>query len=443
MSETSRAGLDEQEMSHPGEEMKAWSWAAFNSTYLPALILAMGTGIAVPSIPAIAQSFHVGFAVATGITTSFLIGNVAGALPAGWLIDRFGRRRIMLMGPILTAVMAFAVVWAHNYPELLALRFADGFAAQLWLMGRLAGISHGSAPEQRGRQVSWMFGMDNTGRALGPLIGGVMATSWGIRSPFVAYGVLALLALVPAYRYIQDTPRRAVAPARGEAADNDTPRAPASAISSFTYRRLLTTRANYFAIAFFAACARGPIQASLLNLYAAFRYHMNPSQIGFLASAAAFVMLPIGFVAGWAMDRFGRKRTMVPGFGGVALTMIGLALTAIFNMTVAIYVTIFLFTAFFQGITGGSIQTVGADVAPPEARGKFLGLWRFVGQGGVALSPVIFASLATVSYAASFLFIGISGGIAATIVAFKVPETGGKRAYADRVVKDEPASRST
>lgn len=93
---------------------KAWSWTALNSTYLPALIFAMGTGIAVPAIPALAQSFHISFAVATGITTSFLIGNVAGALPAGWLIDRYGRRRVMLTGPVLTAILAFAVVFAHS-----------------------------------------------------------------------------------------------------------------------------------------------------------------------------------------------------------------------------------------------------------------------------------------------------------------------------------------
>lgn len=95
---------------NPNEDMKAWSWAAFNSTYLPALILAMGTGIPVPAMPAIAKSFHIEFTVAKGITTSFLIGNVAGALPAEWLIDRYGWRRVMLRGPVLTAVMAFAVV---------------------------------------------------------------------------------------------------------------------------------------------------------------------------------------------------------------------------------------------------------------------------------------------------------------------------------------------
>ena len=402
----------------PDENMRAWSLAAFNSTYLPALILAMGTGIAIPAIPAIARSFHVNFAVATGVTTSFLIGNVAGALPSGWLIDHFGRRRIMLLGPILTAVMAFAVVVARNYPELLALRFADGFATQMWMMGRVTGISHSSSADQRGRQISWLFGMDNSGRALGPLIGGFMATSWGLRSPFIAYGVLSLLALIPAYRYIGDTPRAsAVKSGDGAAPDLSPPRA-------FTYRQLVKDYANYFAIALFGAFSRGPIQAGLLNIYAAFRYHMNPSEVGYLAAASAAIMLPVGFITGWVMDRYGRRKTMIPGYTGVCLTMIGLALIAFTNLSVEDYVVVFLVASLFQGITNGAVQTIGADVAPRAVRGKFLGLWRFTGQGGVALSPLIFAALAgAVSYGASFLFIGSSAASVALLVLFKVPDT--------------------
>ncbi len=417
------------------EGMQAWSWAAFNSTYLPALIFAMGTGIAVPSVPAIAKSFHISFAVATGITTTFLLGNLAGAIPAGWLIDRYGRRRVMLIGPLFTAVMAFAVVFAKNYPELLTFRFLDGCGAQMWLMGRLAGISHGARANQRGRQVSWMFGMDNTGRALGPLIGGVMASHFGIRSPFVAYGVLSIVALIPAYRYLQDTPKRSdyVAP----------PTPDGTVAQKITYRKIVMPRINYFLIAFFSGCARGPAQAQVLILYAVFRYHLSVVATGYLASAAAFISLPLGFIAGWMMDRYGRKKTMVPGFSGVFFSQIGLALTAIFDVSVAVFIAVYLMNVFSQGMTSGSVQTVGADVAPPEARGMFLGLWRFVGQGGVALSPIIFAALAAVSYSASFLFVGVSGGIVASLVIFKVPETGGRRALAERAAKDAEATATT
>src|ERR1700739_4691026 len=102
-----------------GEEAKAFSWRAFLSTYLPALILALGVGIALPAIPTLAKSFHVGFGLANAVTTSFLIGNVAGTLPSGWLVDRYGRRRIMLVGPLLTSAVAFLVATAHTFPALI------------------------------------------------------------------------------------------------------------------------------------------------------------------------------------------------------------------------------------------------------------------------------------------------------------------------------------
>src|SRR3972149_6036047 len=60
---------------------KAVSWDALLSTYLPAFLLAVGTGIVLPVIPALAQSFEVSFGVASGVVTVFLIGNVAAPLP--------------------------------------------------------------------------------------------------------------------------------------------------------------------------------------------------------------------------------------------------------------------------------------------------------------------------------------------------------------------------
>lgn len=403
-------------------ESRAVSWNAVLSTYLPALILALGTGIALPAVPTLARSFHVSFAEASGVTTVFLIGTVAGTVPTGWLIDRFGRRRVMLAGPLLTAVMAFLVVTAHSFPELLVYRFFDGFASQMWLIGRLAAISHGAAPSQRGKQVSWMFGMDNTGKLAGPIVGGFIATSWGPRGPFAVYGVLAVLTLIPAYLYLRDTPRaeRAVAQAS----------APPRKLS---LREIVMPRLTYFGVVLFAALARGPVQADLLYLYVAYAYHLTAKDIGFLATSAAGISLPLSLVSGYMLDRFGRKRAMVPGFAGVTVTMGLLAVVAIVHISFTWYLVIFLTGIGFQALTGGSIQTIGADVAPPEARGMFLGLWRFTGQGGTALSPVAFAFLASaVNYGASFAFIAVSAFAVAYLVARRVPQS------ADRTVNLRP-----
>ena len=420
---TQAGGGETLESGAPPEEAKALSWSAFVSTYLPALILALGVGIALPGTLKLAQSFNVGYSLATGVTISFLLGSVLGTIPAGWLIDRLGRRRIMLLGPLLTSAMAFAVVVAHTFPELLFFRFVDGAAAQMWLMGRLAAISHGAAPNQRGKQVSWMFGMDNSGKFLGPAIGGIIVTHFGVRAPFAVYGVLALVALIPAFMFTKDTPR-------AERPVNTSGKA-----RTISLRQLILPRLVYFGVAFFAAMARGPVGGQVINLYADYAYKLSPETLGFLVAAAGGMAVPIGFMAGWMMDRFGRKKTMVPGFSGVTLTMIGLALSAFLHFPFAWYVVIFLVGIAFQSLTGGSIQTVGADVAPPEARGVFLGIWRFTGQGGIAISPILFSLIsAQVDFGAAFLFVAASAGVVSLLLIRYVPETGGPRAAAPVVM---------
>jgi len=398
----------------PRGEPGALSWATFLDTYLPALVLALGVGIALPAIPALARSFHVGFGLASGVVTSFLLGGMVGSIPSGWLIDRFGRRRVMLAGPLLTSAMAFLVVTSHTFPELLIYRFFDGWAANMWLMGRLAGISGRAPANQRGRQVSWMYGMDGVGRVSGPLAGGFIATAWGVRAPFVGYGLLALLALIPGFMFIRD-----VAPKSGPASETEPTKARAS------LRLLILPWLAFFGVAFFSSLSRGPLFADLFHLYAAFTYNLSPRAIGFLATAATSISLPASFLAGVLMDRFGRKRTMVPGFTAVAATMVLLAVTALLHLSLAWYVAVFLGLVVASGLVNGSVQVIGADVAPAAARGMFLGLWRFVGQVGVVLSPIVFAFLAgTTGYPSAFIFVAAASVMVALLMLFWIPETG-------------------
>ena len=392
---------------------KAVSWGAFLATYFPAFLLALGAGIVLPVIPALAQSFDVSFGVASGVITAFLIGNVAATLPSGWLIDRFGRRPVAIAGPLLAATVPGDRL-RESFTQLLVLRFLAGAATQMWLMARLAAISHGAAAGERGRQISWLFGMDSVGKLAGPAIGGVLATAFDIRAAFVAFAVLALIALIPTLLFAEDTPRRAKAKEEGK---EPAPR-------KLSLREIVLPRLAYFGVALFAGLARGPIYSGMLDLYAAFAYQLGPAQIALLATGANIINLPIAFAAGWMMDHFGRKRTMIPGFGGVAITMAALAVCAFIPLSYAWYVALFFLAVAAQALTGSSIQTVGADVAPPEARGMFLGVWRLTGQGGATISPILFAVIAeTLGYGSSFVFVAASAAVVAALLIFYVPET--------------------
>jgi MFS family permease len=259
-----------------------------------------------------------------------------------------------------------------------------------------------------------MFGMDSTGRLAGPVLGGIIAKYMGLRAPFVVFAILALVAVIPTVLFAKDSPRP----------EHDPNAAKAPVKPALSLREIVVPRLPYFGVAMFAGLTRGPLQADLLYLYAAFAYQLGPVPISYLATAASVISLPIGFLAGWILDRFGRKRTMIPGFSGVAVSMLALALSAFWHLSLAWYVALFLFGVALQSLTGGSVQTVGADVAPPEARGTFLGYWRFASQGGAALSPIIFAVLAdTVNYGTAFLFTAASASVVAFLLIRYIPET--------------------
>ena len=98
MSDTSQGPDGASPAPAPGSA-RAVSWDAFLSTYLPALVLAIGTGVALPAIPSLAKTYAVSFGMASGVVTAFVLGNVCGTIPSGWLIDRFGRRPVMIAGP--------------------------------------------------------------------------------------------------------------------------------------------------------------------------------------------------------------------------------------------------------------------------------------------------------------------------------------------------------
>lgn len=371
-------------------------------------------------MPALAKSFHVSFGLASGVVTAFLLGNVAGTIPAGWLIDRFGRKPMLVAGPLLTGAVALLVVFSTSFPELLALRFLNGFAMQIWAMARLSVIAQRALLGERGRLIAWMFGMDNTGRLAGPVIGGFIAAAFGLRAPFVAYAVLAVLALLPTLVFMKDLPGETTRATR---------KLQGAVQKSISLRAIILPRLVYFGVALFAGLSRGPVQADLLHLYAAFEYRLGPQQIGYLATSAALLAWPLSFISGVFLDRYGRKRTMVPAFTGIAVGMGGLAITAFFHLSFLWYLVTFLFSVALQALTGGSVQTIGTDVAPPEARGTFLGIWRFMGQGGQALSPIVFAFLADqVNYASSFLFVGATAAVVSYLLIFYVPEEAEERA---------------
>ena len=386
------------------------------SLHLPAAALGLGTGITMPVLPLLARSFDVSVGLAALVFIVQMLGAAAGTLPTGYAIDRFGRRKVLLAGPVITAAAAFLIAGADSFPELLAYRFIGGIGQQMWMLSRLTVIADTGGSTQRGRQITSMFGAQRVGSLTGPLIGGFAAVAWGLQVPFVMQGAVTLLAVVPTLfimrEAIPDHPTP-VQSAGGEA-------------PSFGWRTFLVRPIPaVFAAQWLANVARGGIEGGgILLLFGVYAYGATAATLGVLSSTVAAAGIPVMLASGFVMDRFGRKFTVVPGLLALAAGLVFTAATAFFEWPFVAFVVSFVVLHLAASSMAGSMQTIGTDIAPPHARGRFFGVSRLVAQTGRIGSPASFALLAELaSFGAAFAFLSVTALASGGIIAFFVAET--------------------
>jgi len=400
------------------------------SLYLPAAMLSLGTGIVAPILPVYARTFDIGFGTAALILVVHAYGGLISNLPTGYLLDRFGRKPILVAGPLLTAIAAFLTAFlpfTGGFEELLVYRFISGAAAQMWFQARLTMIADVGGDRERGKLITWLAGTQRFGMLFSPVIGGLLG-EWKLEAPFIVHGVLVLLVLLPIIKLAKET-----SPATSETGEKRD-------VADWRYVATAIWKPQilfFMASQLFANVTRGQF-AGIVGLYVAFEFAKGPQVIGLMAAGNAAIVMPLTFVTGIVMDRWGRKMTIVPGFFGLFVTsmLLAVAASSLVDTSFAVFLALNFLWHAAQGLTAGNMQVLGSDLAPPRARGRFFAIQRTAGQGGQATSPLVFGLLSGISFAASFSFVGFSALAVALIIAFKVKETVGRA----RTSEPEPAA---
>jgi len=342
-----------------------------------------------PVIPVFTKSFDVSFATASLVFVAMSGGAVVGAFSAGYLMDKVGRRPVLLASPILVAIGSLMTPFSGSFEMLLLWRFLVGAAHHAWQQARVVIIADTAHHRERARQMQWMSGVSRGGQLVGPAAGGIMAGTLGIWVPFVLMAILTLISVVPSFKLIRET-----APGlRGRDTAEEAELAKQGWRPVIAY--MLTFQILFFlCIQVAATMCRGGQEHGALNLYAVYAYDLGPEALGLLNTAAVVFGIPVPFLSGYFMDRFGRRSVIVPGFGTYGLSVILMSLTAFFPMPVTFFLVCYVLTLATQGTTGGTMQVLGADLAPPFGRGRYFAIWRPISQVGSTVTPAIFAIIA-------------------------------------------------
>ena len=157
------------------------------------------------ALPAIGADLDGDFADLQWTITGYTLTLASFILLGGALGDRYGRRRVFVVGVVWFAVASLLCGLAPSTEVLIACRALQGVGGALLTPGSLAMISASFAPDDRARAIGSWSGLGGVAAAAGPFLGGylVQVASW--RWVFLINVPLAVLVVVVAQRHVPET----------------------------------------------------------------------------------------------------------------------------------------------------------------------------------------------------------------------------------------------
>jgi MFS transporter, DHA1 family, multidrug resistance protein len=395
-----------------------------NQYVMVATVFVVFTGFAfvLPFLPLYVRKLGVQGDETVALWAGVLVGVaplIAGLMAPVWgrLADRHGQKRIVLRALVSYVFLLALSAAVTRVEHLLVLRMGVGFFGGIGPLG-LAMATSLVPRDQTGRAVGLIQAAQILAAAVGPLTGGYLADTIGIRSTFLVTAGLCAGALWLVARYYQEGSPTATARA---------PTAPpASAGPLLRQRGVLSLLVVLFLVNFVGRSFTPilPLQLQRLAVPAA----SLGLATGVLISAYSVAAAVSSTVLGRATGRFPPRALLAASLAAGAATVLPMALISSF--------TTFLALALLLGLaSGGALTicyTIGGLMVPSPQRATAFGFFSGAALFGGAISPTVAGLLAHwelrgIYYLDTVLFVLLTAGLLATGVArASVPSRAGE-----------------
>jgi DHA1 family tetracycline resistance protein-like MFS transporter len=283
--------------------------------FLTVFIDMLGVGILIPVSPFLVQQYRNDALTVGLLSVSYSVFQFLAGPALGVLSDRFGRRPVLLLSLLGTAIGYFIFGFATSLPILFLSRVLDGITGGN-ISTAQATIADVSKPEDRSRNFGMIGAAFGLGFIIGPALGGLLS-GISLQAPAFFAGGLSLLNVIAGYFILPETlpvERRTRGPITLASINPFTSLTRALSIPSIA-PLLVATFAFNFAFA--------GLQSNF-SLFTFARFDWGPGQ-----NAALFAFLG---VVGVFMQGF-LVRKMIPKFGDRKLAIVGLMIqTAMYGL---------------------------------------------------------------------------------------------------------------
>lgn len=375
---------------------------------LSIFLVIAATNILTPLLPAIRTDLGVSIATAGVIVGSYGLARLAVDLPAGFLADRVGHRRLSVIAIVVLIASSLLGLAATTVEILIAARLGAGFAVGILATVILSALSATATTANRGKVMSLFHVANNTGIAFYPLVGGIVGTALDWRATFAVTVVLAVAAgaiLLPLLLRIE------------------LPRGDGRARSGGHEERVLHGRQRQVAIAVtnYGVVAnmihRHGFRNTILPLYAATALGLGGVSIATAIALMSITGLLVATPGGMLGDRIGRRRVIMSGLAAVAVGDLVFLLTGDLP-TFLLAAALIGFGDFFTS----SQTALLSEIVPADQRTKALSGYRFSADLGALIGPVALAAVMDIANAQTAIVVAAAVLFSAALAArFGVP----------------------
>lgn len=372
-----------------GSNLLSEDAARRNVNYLASIdfIISLGFGLIMPLFPLYLSmleggSLEVGLQLGI-LFSAFVLTRALLAAPFGNLSDRLGRKRLILAGAVLYAVLSILFTFPDDWLGLVLVRGLQGVAsAMVWPVSE-ALVIDSTPPHLRGASMGKIVMSSNLGMVIGPFIGGglfwfaqqVLGFSdvASYHFPFYFTSVLAMAGAVVVWVYVTDA--KAPKTHRTRLSFKQLLKPDGLDAQGLTNLRVLYANA---AMEGFALSAIGPMMAYFLVL----EYpDLGQSTISILIGLAMGIGALVAFPSGKMADRVGRKRMFVLG-GYVAFAGI---MAIPFGWTLWVVILFLSLRSMAFQVSSPALRAMQADTVPEEVRGRLIGMLESMSNLGSVL----------------------------------------------------------
>ncbi|KTT05492.1 MFS transporter [Pseudomonas oryzihabitans] len=173
-------------------------------------LAALMLGLEITSVPAILplleRALPASFRQLQWVMNAYTLAMSAVLMAMGTLGDRFGRKRIFILGTLVFGVASLACGLAPTAPALIVARFLQGLAAAAMLACQIALLSQQfPTGAERGWAFGWWGMVFGAGLGFGPLVGGALATLASWSWVFLIHVGLAMVTVACALRGVEES----------------------------------------------------------------------------------------------------------------------------------------------------------------------------------------------------------------------------------------------